>query len=269
MLKELGGRQIALLKSRNTHYALRNSNCPQPKSEIRNPKSDIRHPTRATAPQADSGAATFHVATALSYLINPLILPPVGFGLVLWHFGAGAPEIRNAVGIGLVFFFLVPLAYVALMVRRGKAATLEIRSRSARTRPFLFGIASYAAGVLFLWMTLQTARPLMLAIAAIYPINTALVALINLRWKISVHVASIAGFLAGLIFVARMPWGAPTLCVLTMVSVVPWLLLIPLLMWARVRSGAHTLGEVAAGSVFGFCVTLIQLFVAVSTFGGV
>jgi len=211
----------------------------------------------------------YRIASTISYLINPLILPPIGFGLVLWHFGAGTLEIRNTVGIGLVFFFLIPLAYVALMVRRGEAATLEIRRRSARTRPFLFGIASYAVGVLLLWMTLQTARPLLLAIAAIYPINTALVALINLRWKISVHVASIAGFLAGLIFVARMPRGAPTLCVLTMVSVVPWLLLIPLLMWARVRSGAHTPGEVAAGSVFGFGMTLLQLFVAVSVFGGV
>ena len=209
------------------------------------------------------------MATVVSYIFNPLILPPIGFGLVLWHFGAGAPEIRNVVGIGLLFFFLVPLAYVAVMVRRGKAATLEVRSRSARTRPFLFGIASYVVGVAFLWMTLQTARPLMLAIAAIYPINTALVAWINLRWKISVHVASIAGFLAGLLFVARMPWEVPTLGVLTMVSVAPWLLLIPLLMWARVRSGAHTPAEVFAGSVFGFSMTLIQLFVAVSTFGGV
>lgn len=187
---------------------------------------------------------------------------------MLWHFGADEPEIRKVVGIGFVFFFLIPLAYVAVMVRRGKAATLEIRRQSARTRPFLFGIASYAAGVLFLWMTLQTARPLMLAIAAIYPINTALVALINLRWKISVHVASIAGFLAGLIFVARMPWDVPTLGVLTMTSVAPSLLLIPLLMWARVRSGAHTPGEVAAGSVFGFCMTLAQLIVAVGAFGG-
>lgn len=211
----------------------------------------------------------YRIASTLSYLINPLILPPIGFGLVLWHFGAGAPEIRDAVGIGLVFFFLIPLVYVAVMVRRGKAATLEVRHRSARTRPFLFGITSYSVGVLFLWMTLETARPLMLAIAAIYPINTALVAMINLRWKISVHVASVAGFLAGLIFVARMPWDVPTLGVLTMTSVAPSLLLIPLLMWARVRSGAHTPGEVAAGSVFGFGVTLLQLVVAVSVFGGV
>jgi len=39
------------------------------------------------------------------------------------------------------------------------------------------------------------------------------------------------------------------------------------LMWARVRSGAHTPGEVFAGSVFGFGMTLVQLIVFMGVFG--
>lgn len=224
---------------------------------------------RATLPQVDADEPGYRLATAVSYLINPLILPPVEFGLVLWHFGAGGQEIGMGVGIGLVFFFFVPLVYVALMVRRGKAATLEVRQRGARTRPFLVGIVSYVVGIAVLWMVLQTVRPLILLLAAIYPINTALIVVINLRWKISVHVASIAGFLAGLLFIAVLVWSAPTLGVLTTTSIAPWLLLIPLLMWARVRSGAHTPGQVVAGSVFGFGMTLLQLTAAVSVFGGI
>lgn len=201
----------------------------------------------------------YRLASGISYLINPLILPPTEFGLVLWHFGAGAKEIGGVVAIGLVFFFLIPLAYVASMVRRGKAETLEVRSRGLRTGPFLFGIASYAIGLVFLWMAVETARPIMLALAAIYPINTALVALINLRWKISVHATSIAGLLAALLVVAEFPSTFPTLGIVTVASVVPWLLLIPVVMWARVRSGAHTVPQVVGGAAFGFGVTLLQL----------
>ena len=233
-------------------------------------REEIARPTFVHSPfqmhQVDADTRGYRLATAVSYVVNPLILPPIGFGLVLWHFGAGAPEIRNGVGAGLVFFFLLPLLYVALMVRRGEAATLEVRSQQARTRPFLVGIVSYVIGVAFLWMILQTARPLMLALAAIYPINTALVALINLRLKISVHVASIAGFFAGLFFVAQMSWNVPTIDVLTTATVASWALLIPVVMWARVRSGAHTPGQVVGGAIFGFGMTLAQLFVAVSAF---
>lgn len=222
---------------------------------------------RATLPMVEANTLGLRLASAVSYIINPLILPPIEFGLVLWHFDAATSEIWKGVGIGLVFFFLVPLVYVANMVYRGKAETLEVRRRDARTTPFLIGIASYSVGLVVLWLMIDTARPLLMTLAIIYPINTAMVALINLRWKISVHVTSIAGFVAALLFVARMPWSLPTTGILTMALVAPWLLLIPLVMWARVRSGAHTPGQVLAGSLFGFGMTIVQLFVAVSAFG--
>lgn len=221
----------------------------------------------ATPPHADTTSLGYRFATAISYLINPLIIPPVQFGLVVWHFGGGVQEISTAAGIGLVFFFLIPLLYMAAMVRRGKAATLEIRRRDRRTGPFLFGIASYVVGLALLWMTLRTARPIVLTLAAVYPINTAFVALINLRWKISVHATSLAGFVAALLFIAWLPGHAQTLGILTLASVVPTLALVPLVMWARVRSGAHTFGQVLAGSFFGFGMTLVQLILATNAFG--
>ena len=115
-----------------------------------------------------------------------------------------------------------------------------------------------------------TAVPLLVALALLYPINTALIVLINLRWKISVHMTSLAGFVSILLFVAMTIWRAlppETELVLTVVTVAPLLVLLPLLMWARIRVKAHTLGQVVAGTVFGLVVPAVELFVIVRALG--
>ncbi|MDX1421194.1 MAG: hypothetical protein R3181_14610, partial [Rubricoccaceae bacterium] len=50
---------------------------------------------------------------------------------------------------------------------------------------------------------------------------------------------------------------------LTAASVAPLLLLLPLLMWARVRVSAHTPGQVFAGAAFGLLAPLAELYVLV------
>jgi membrane-associated phospholipid phosphatase len=232
------------------------------------------HSGRATAgdpvdarPRVDYG---YHSANFLSYFLNPLVLPPIGFALILWHFGAPPVEIVLIAGVALVFFCLIPLAYVVRMIRRGEARTLEVREQDSRLKPFLVGIASYAVGIAVMATVGTTAVPLLVALALLYPINTALIVLINLRWKISVHMTSLAGFVSILLFVAMTIWRAlppETELVLTVVTVAPLLVLLPLLMWARIRVKAHTLGQVVAGTVFGLVVPAVELFVIVRALG--
>lgn len=218
-------------------------------------------------PRVDYG---HRAANFLSYFLNPLVLPPVGFGLILWHFGAPGTEIAYITSVALVFFCIIPLAYVVRMIRRGEAQSLEVRDQQRRLKPFLFGIGSYAIGIVVMATTGTTAVPLLVALALLYPINTALIVLINLRWKISVHMTSLAGFVSILLFVSMTAWQAlppGTELVLKVVTVTPLLILLPLLMWARVRVGAHTPGQVFAGAVFGLVVPVIELFVIVRALG--
>ncbi len=208
----------------------------------------------------------YRVANALSYVLNPLVLPPVGFGLVQWHLGAGALEIAWTVAVSLLFFCLVPLLYVVDMVRTGRAESLEVRDRASRLRPFLVGIVSYLTGMAVLGVTVDTAKALILSIAALFPVNTLLLLLINLRWKISIHMATMAGFVSILLFVALTVWrGLPAdwEAALTAATVSPLLLLLPLLMWARVRVRAHTPGQVLGGAAFGLLAPLAELYVLV------
>jgi membrane-associated phospholipid phosphatase len=210
------------------------------------------------------------LANFLSYVINPLALPPVAFVLILWHFGASGAEIARVFAISAVFFTLLPLGYLVRMVRFGVADSIEVRRREHRARPFLVGVGFYLIGVVLLALVADTARPLLIALALLYPVNTGVVALITLRWKISVHMIGLAGFVSVLLFAAllvsdAMPPAEGSL--LRATTVLPLLALIPVLMWARVRAGAHTLEEVVGGTVFGLIVPYAQLLLIVHLLG--
>ena len=206
----------------------------------------------------------YRIANAISYLLNPLVLPPVAFALIEAHFGGGAASVAWTFGVSLVFFCLIPLTYVAGMVRMGRAESLEVRERTRRLGPFLVGIASYLAGALLLWRTVEgPALPMIVAFAALYPLNTALLLLINTRWKISIHMTSLAGFVGVLVFTALTVWRDlpdDIETALTLATVGPLAVLVPLLMWARVRVGAHTVGQVVAGALFGLVVLPAELW---------
>ena len=218
-------------------------------------------PPGAAAAERDRG---YRLANAVSYVLNPLVFPPVAFALIEWHFGGGWASVAWTFGVSLVFFCLLPLTYVAGMVRAGRAESLEVRDRTRRLGPLLVSIASYAVGALLLWRTVQgPALPLVVSFAALYPLNTAVLLLITLRWKISIHMTSLAGFVGVLLFVALTVWRdlpADVEAALTVATVAPLVLLVPLLMWARVRVGAHTPAQVAAGAAFGLVVLPAELW---------
>ena len=217
-----------------------------------------------TPAQAAERAHGYRLANAVSYLLNPLVLPPISFALIDAHFGAGPAGVAWTFGVSLVFFCLVPLLYVVGMVRTGRADSLEVRRRERRLGPFLVSVASYLAGALLLWRTVEgPALPVIVAFAALFPLNTAVLLLINTRWKISIHMTSLAGFVGVLLFTALTVWRdlpADVEAALTLATVGPLVVLVPLLMWARVRVGAHTPGQVFAGAAFGLLVPQAQLW---------
>lgn len=206
----------------------------------------------------------YRLANAVSYLLNPLVFPPIAFTLIDAHFGGGPAQVAWTFGVSVVFFCLVPLFYVLGMVRMGRAESLEVRRRERRFSVFVVGVVSYAVGALLLWRAVEgPALPLIVAFASLFPINTLVLLLINMRWKISIHMTSLAGFVGVLLFTALTVWRdlpADTEAALTLATVGPLVLLVPLLMWARVRVEAHTMGQVVAGAAFGLLVPQLQLW---------
>lgn len=200
------------------------------------------------------------LATAVTYLISPLLLPPVLFGLVLAHFGATPQEIMSIVLGALVLLGFVPLAYLGWMVRHHRALSIEVRDRRRRTAPFLVALAAYVSALVLVLLWDGTAQPLVAAILATSLLNGVILMAITWRWKISIHAANVGGFVSVLWF-AAVTWPEVPMPLLHPGWTASLILLVPLVMWARVRVQAHTQAQVWAGALFGLLLPLLELLV--------
>lgn len=195
------------------------------------------------------------LAHGVAYVLNPLVLPPILFGSVLMQFGAPPVEVGAVTASSLLLLTVLPVLLLGWMVRGGRAASFESFNREQRNLPYVFGIGCAAAALSGLIYLVDTARPVVVAVGVCVVLGAVLLALINLRWKISIHSAAAGGFAAALGFTAYLSGTADE--PMTMVLLV---ILVPLVMWARVRTRSHTVGEVLAGAAFGIIVPLAELF---------
>lgn len=202
-----------------------------------------------------------HLATGITYAISPLVLPPALFGLIVAHFGASAQEILATSLGALVLLGFVPLAYLGWMVRHHRALSIEVRDRRRRTAPFLVATAAYVAALVLVLLWGDTAKPLVAAILGVSVGNAFLLMAITWRWKISIHASSVGGFVSVLWLVAVL-WRDVPLPMLHPGWTALLVLLVPLVMWARVRVQAHTKAQVWAGALFGLLVPCAELWLA-------
>ena len=153
-------------------------------------------------------------------------------------------------GIGLVFGVVLPVSYVGLLVLRRDVRGFFIPERKKRARPMFVGIASYSIGfgLLRAFSAPRDLETLMLC----YALNGALVALLTLRWKVSLHAVGVWGPLAALVFL----FGPRALFLLPLPIAVSW---------ARVTLRAHSTTEVLAGGGVGFGSTWLLFFLAMGT----
>jgi hypothetical protein len=208
------------------------------------------------------------VATVVSYVVNPLILPPLVYGLVLAHVGAPASDVAAGAGLGAVFLGLIPLAHVGWMRLRGDVDSLEIRDRSKRTEPFLVVLAAGVAALLIVGGLDVRGRWLLAALLGCHLLNTTLLMGITRWWKISVHCASVAGAVATLAFVRyHVPGALMDTALLGRAVLGVGLLAVPLLLWARVRSRAHTLEQATAGTMLGLVAPYVELLAVDAVLG--
>lgn len=204
----------------------------------------------------------------ISYVVNPLVLPPLVYGLMLHHVGAPAADVARGAGIGAFFFALVPLVHVGWMRAWGIIESLEIRDRSKRTAPFLVSLgAGFAAFAIVLALDI-TGRRLLAALVGCHVLNTTLLFLITTQWKISVHCSSVAGAVGTLAFARyHVPGGLFGTTDIGGAILGVGAVLVPLLLWARVRSRAHTIAQAIAGSALGLAAPYVELFVLSVTVG--
>jgi membrane-associated phospholipid phosphatase len=175
------------------------------------------------------------LARLVSHVLNPFLVALVVIVLLAAEAAPGDPAraARWAV-FSLAVTVLPVFAVVYYLVRRRKLEGMFIAPRRQRTRIYALASALGAVGCLVMW---RFGAPELLLASFIAGLAAVVVFMfINLAWKISLHTAFMTASATILMIVYGTP-GALTL------------LLVPLVGWARLRLGVHTLGQVAAAAV--------------------
>jgi membrane-associated phospholipid phosphatase len=202
----------------------------------------IDQPTEPTIavilPAANPLAWADRLANAVSTVLSPPVLAAAMIAIA-----AAASRLVVAwiwAGVALTLCLLAPLGYLLWLFRRGIVSDLDVQHREERARPLVFTLAAMLTAVVIL--RLASAPPALLAVTGAQFAQTALVLIITLRWKISVHGAAVAACIALLIYVLGR-------------QASPALLALPLVGWSRVRLHRHTPAQTIAGVVLGALVT--------------
>ncbi len=198
------------------------------------PSSAAASPSRRTTRR--------RLARIITELLAPVPVATILLFVVAWHSTHSLARALAWGGVSALFATLVPLLYLLRGVRRRQFTDRHVRLREQRPLAFLVGIASLLIG-LALMLALGAPRELVALVAAM-GVGLITSFLVTLLWKISIHVAVVAGAVVILALVF-----GPLLLVLGP--------LVALVGWARVEVADHTPAQVIAGSGLGAAVAAV------------
>lgn len=188
-------------------------------------------------------------ARLLSTFLHPLLMPSYSI-LTLW-FGPFEKMkslmcTENLTGIiGWMFLFsaIIPVTLLILLKSAGIIYSITLNERRDRKYPLLGAMISNLG---LSWIFYYMGFGLILKLIALASATLILISwIITLRWKISIHMASLGGYLA-IVFIGFLASTNPILPEIVII-----LLLSGLLGWARVERKAHSQAQVIAGLILG------------------
>ncbi|GAA3791881.1 phosphatase PAP2 family protein [Streptomyces chiangmaiensis] len=200
-------------------------------------------PTTAARPAATdaataSPAAKPHQARPVAHAISEWLHPKTWIVLVSlltgWH-------AHRYAGLGwslitILFAAVIPMLFIDSGIRRGRWDDRNVGARNARLLVMAVIIASVLIGIALI--ALFSGPTSLIALTVTMMTTLAILAVITVAWKISVHQAVSAGAVA----IAAVIYG-------------PWMLLgfIPVAVvgWSRIALRDHTPAQVTAGTIVG------------------
>ncbi len=184
----------------------------------------------------------------ISLVFQPLFMPTFGMILLMnMDIFTVLPLMWRLVAIigTFVFTCVLPAIPILMMIRRGEVHDLFISRREERTMPYLFSFMAYIFWSFFMWRTMQF--PIFIvAMGMGSAISIFIIVFINLRWKISAHLAGIGG-LTGAIFGVSYRMAINPLWFLVLMLAISALVAL-----SRIGLKAHTPGQTMAGYLVGF-----------------
>ncbi len=174
--------------------------------------------------------------------------PPVLTALMMGLTASTLPEpgAWGWVGAFVLVAVLIPLLYIAWLVKRGAITDLDVQIREQRITPLIVTMA--CLGIAWLILVLGQAPAALIILAAALWLQALAILVITWRWKISVHAATAAG--------------AATMIGGLFGALWPLFLGVPLITWSRVRLQRHTWLQTIAGALVGctvFCMATLLM----------
>lgn len=194
------------------------------------------------------------VARITSIVFTPFSIPFLAF-LVLFLFSylRIMPILYKGIVLGIVYCFtiLTPTITIFLFRKINGFARQELSERKKRYVPILLTIISY---VFCLLMMRKLNIPwYMTGIIFVSLVISIICILVNLKWKLSEHMAGMGGIIGGLVSFSALFSYNPVvwLCLFNLIA--------GILGSARIVLGHHTLGEVLSGFVVGLVCSFLIL----------
>ena len=194
------------------------------------------------------------VARVTSIVFTPFSIPFLAF-LVLFLFSylRIMPILYKGIVLGIVYCFtiLMPTITIFLFRKINGFARQDLSERKKRYVPILLTIISY---VFCLLMMRKLNIPwYMTGIIFVSLVVSIICILVNLKWKLSEHMAGMGGIIGGLVSFSALFSYNPVvwLCL--------FILIAGILGSARIVLGHHTLGEVLSGFVVGLVCAFLVL----------
>jgi hypothetical protein len=196
-------------------------------------------------PQPESVTLIQSLAFALSALLSPYIVTPIGTVAIVAAVSLSYKEWFVWTALSILFSTVVPALYVLVQVWRGKITDIHVMEREQRGGPFLVAIFSAAVGAGVLRALGADVR--VWGIGVVLASNGLMLFWISSHWKISMHVAVLsATILAATVMIEGVSlWG------------LFWM--IPALIWARVTRGRHTIWQGIGGCFVASLLTVALL----------
>lgn len=199
------------------------------------------------------------VANFLTTVFSPLLMPTYGVFLALWvsvlcllPYGTRVAVLLMCMGITCI----LPLIFLSVMRHFKLVKDLHVKVREQRLFPYLFAALCYIVAAYYLFYRHSPQWLVMFMVGS--ALTTVVMALINLKWKISAHTAGIGGVIALIYEIHVLGLSALDLF---------WLLCLTIIVagfigTARLVLKQHDIWQVLAGAVVGFlCVSMtMRLF---------
>ena len=194
------------------------------------------------------------IARITSAILSPFSIPFLAF-LILFLFSylRIMPTAYKLIVLGIVYCFtiLLPIVTIFIFKKINGFSAKDMGERKRRYVPFLLTIISY---IFCLLMMKQLNMPWYMSGIILAALLMMIVCVIvNLRWKLSEHMAGAGAIIGGLVAFSALFGYNPVwwLCLFILVS--------GILGTARIILGHHTLGEVLTGFAVGLACSLMVL----------